>query len=62
MCKPHLGFALVAAAVALLWDPAALPGLGLRVGVAFALVGAFAVLMLLMRHDELAQILRRTAA
>ncbi|MFW5877002.1 MAG: lipopolysaccharide biosynthesis protein [Myxococcota bacterium] len=60
--KPHLGFALVAAAVALMWDPAALPGLGLRIGVAFALVGAFAVLMLLMRHDELTQILRRTAA
>lgn len=59
--KPHLGLALVGAVLLLLWDPAELPGLGFRLAVGFGLVGAFVLLMLLVRHEELVGILRRTA-
>ncbi len=59
--KPHVG--LVAAALALLavWDPAELPGLGVRVAFAAALVLLFFTLMLALRHDELSGLVRRRA-
>lgn len=57
--KPWLGFALGLGALLLVWDPATLGTVGLRIGLAGALVASFFGLMLVLRHEEVVGTLRR---
>ncbi|MDD9939282.1 MAG: polysaccharide biosynthesis C-terminal domain-containing protein [Myxococcales bacterium] len=57
--KPHLGLVAMLVAAAALWDPAALQPLAARIGFGLALVVGFALLMLLLRHEEAVRVLSR---
>jgi O-antigen/teichoic acid export membrane protein len=56
--KPHLGLLAGLSALLLVWDPVALPLMG-RLTAAAGLVVGYAVLMLLLDHEELTRFTRR---
>lgn len=59
--RPHLGLGVGLGVLALSWDPVDLP-LAARIGTAAALAVGYALLMLLLGHEELAGLARRRAA
>jgi O-antigen/teichoic acid export membrane protein len=57
--KPHVAMLVAAGALALLWDPAGLPGLPARIAVALGTVALYAGVLYALRHEELLALLRR---
>jgi len=60
VAKPHIGFLLCLGLLGVMWDPARIDPLAVRLGIAVGIALLFGVLMLAMKHPEAISLYKRS--